>query len=184
MPRLFTALEIPTAIAVQVSMLQSGLEGARWIERENFHITLRFIGDVPPPIAREVIYELERVKSPPLDITLGALDVFGNAKPHSLFVSVKKNAALEQLRAEQDNICRRLGLEPDKRKFTPHLTIARIRGVNTASIAKYLFERGLLANQSFPVSRFVLLSSRDSVGGGPYRLEESYELVERERANA
>ena len=88
MPRLFTALEIPASIAMQLSFLQSGLSGARWIDRESLHITLRFIGDVDLPVAREIAYELEKVKTAPFSLRLDGLDVFGNSRPHSLFAGV------------------------------------------------------------------------------------------------
>lgn len=178
MPRLFTALEIPTSVATQLSMLQSGLPGARWIEREDLHITLRFIGDVELPVARELAQALEAVKTKPFSLKLDRLDVFGNAKPHSLFAGVERCDALADLRTEQDRICQRLGLEADSRKFTPHVTIARIRGSKTPDLAKYLSGAGGFQSQGFQVNRFVLMSSRDSFGGGPYVREETYELVE------
>ena len=54
MPRIFTALEIPRDVALALSMLRGGLPGARWIDAENYHVTLRFIGDVDDTVAHEV----------------------------------------------------------------------------------------------------------------------------------
>ncbi|MEM7214574.1 MAG: RNA 2',3'-cyclic phosphodiesterase [Pseudomonadota bacterium] len=184
MPRLFTALEIPTKVAERLSLLQAGLPGARWVDRENLHITLRFVGDVDNSAARELSYELEKVKASPFSLELSGLDVFGNSKPHSLYAGVSRSEALHDLRLEQERICQRLGMKPDSRKFTPHVTIARIRGAKTAAIARYLSGSGGFQSEKFEISRFVLLSSRDSVGGGPYITEESYELVERKIAIA
>ncbi len=178
MPRLFTALEIPTDIARQLAMLQNGLPGARWIEQENFHITLRFVGDIDRASAGELAQALEKVKTRAFTLQLSNLDVFGNAKPHSLFAGVRRNEALSDLRAEHDGICRRLGLPGDARKFTPHVTIARLRGAKTPAIARYLSSFGGYASLPFPVERFVLLSSRESTGGGPYVVEETYKLLE------
>jgi len=179
MPILFTALEIPSDVAMQLSFLQGGLPGARWIDPENFHITLRFIGDVERPMAHELMLALESVKSSPFEVRLEDLDVFGNTKPHSLFARVKRNSALLELRAEQDRICSRLGIAPDPRKFSPHVTIARVRGAKTNDIARYLSNGGGYQSAFFDVRRFVLLSSRGSVGGGPYVKEESYSLMEK-----
>ncbi len=128
MPRLFTALEIPGSIAMQLSLLQNGLPGARWIDRENLHITLRFIGDVELPQAREIAYALETVKTAPFVLNLDGLDVFSHSKPHSLFAGVSKSEPLTELHAEQERICQRLGHVAEHRKFIPHVTIARIRG--------------------------------------------------------
>lgn len=184
MPRLFTALKIPSDISTQLSFLQSGLSGCRWVDSENFHITLRFVGDVSRPIALELTHMLEDVKTGPFNLQLENLDVFGNSKPHSLFAGVRRNDALFALRAEQERICQRLGLEADPRKFTPHITIARVRGTKPEAIARYLSVHGGYQSSEFTVDRFDLLSSRDSVGGGPYVTEESYELTEKDRAIA
>ena len=184
MPRLFTALEIPAPVATQLSFLQAGLPGARWIDRENLHLTLRFIGDIDKSIARELAYEFEKVSSPPFKLKLEDLDVFGGGKPHSLFARVQRNDTLYELQAAQEWICQRLGLAPDGRKFTPHVTIARLRGVKPQAIARYLSERGGFQSLEFDVSGFVLYSSRNSIGGGPYVTEERYQLIERETAFA
>ena len=179
MPRLFTALEIPANIAMQLSFMQGGLPGARWIDRENFHITLRFIGDVEKPLAREILHAMEWVKAGPFQLQLRDLDVFGGSKPHSLFAGVEGSADLMALQGAQERICQRLGLEPEGRKYKPHVTIARLRGAKVPDIAKYLSARGGYQSLPFEVSRFVLLSSRDSVGGGPYHVEDRFDLVDR-----
>ena len=163
---------------MHLSLLQSGLPGARWIDRESLHLTLRFIGDVEMPVAREIASALEKVKTPPFTLRLSGLDVFGNSKPHSLYAGISRSDALIELQAEQERICQRVGLVPETRKFKPHVTIARIRGAKTPDIAKYLSGVGGFESQSFSVGRFVLLSSRASSGGGPYVTEESYQLVE------
>lgn len=185
MPRLFTALQLPSSVATQVSLLQGGLPGARWLDRENFHITLRFIGDVETPVARDLVYALERVKTAPFTLQLENLDVFGGSKPHSLFTGVKSSPKLMELQAEQERICQHvIGLEPETRKYKPHVTLARVRAARTKDIASYLSMRGGFQSVPFKVDRFVLLSSRDSVGGGPYVTEESYQLVEKDLAYA
>jgi len=177
MPRLFTALEIPTSVATQLTLLQGGLPGARWIDRENFHITLRFVGDVELSVARELSYALERVKTEPFSVALQNLDVFGGSKPHSLFAGVAPSEKLYELQAEQERICQQIGLEATARKFKPHVTIARLRSARTPDIAKYLSGLGGFQSPEFDIGRFVLLSSRNSVGGGPYVTEESYQLI-------
>jgi 2'-5' RNA ligase len=80
------------------------------------------------------------------------------------------------MQAEQERIAQRLGLPPDQRKFTPHVTLARLRGTSPRQVADYLAMRGGFRAGPFPVVRFVLFSARDSVGGGPYLIEEAYQL--------
>jgi RNA 2',3'-cyclic 3'-phosphodiesterase len=177
MPRLFTALEIPSPLAFSLSLLRGGLPGARWVDPENYHITLRFIGDIDQRTADEVERALMRVDRPSFDLTLSGLDALGGNKPHSIVASVKPTPALRDLQNEHERIIQRIGLEPERRKFRPHVTLARIKGVSEADAAAYLALRGDFRTPPFPVGRFVLLSSRDSRGGGPYVMEEAYPLA-------
>ncbi len=127
MPRLFTGLEIPPLVAQSLSMMRGGLPGARWIDPENYHLTLRFIGDIDDALAHEIAGVLE----------------------------------------------------PEGRKYTPHVTLARLRDTSSWQVADYLGARGHYRSAPFQVSRFVLFSSRSSVGGGPYIVEADYPLAER-----
>ncbi len=88
MPRLFTALEIPRDAALSLSLLRGGLPGARWIDVENYHITLRFIGDVEGHVADEVANALDRVRRPEFMLNLSGVDAFGSKKPHSIYAGV------------------------------------------------------------------------------------------------
>ena len=176
MPRLFTALEIPRDAALSLSLLRGGLPGARWIDTENYHITLRFIGDVEGHVADEVANALDRVRRPGFALTLSGVGAFGSKKPHSVYAGIVPSPDLSMLQGEIERICQRLGLSPDPRKFVPHVTLARLRNSSPADVARYLSARGNFAAMPFRVGRFVLMSSRDSVGGGPYIVEEAWPL--------
>lgn len=177
MPRLFTALEIPTSVAFSLSLMRGGLPGARWIDPENYHLTLRFIGDIDQRTADEIARALARVDRPRFDLSLEGLDALGGRKPHSIVAGVKSSPALKELQAEHERIMQRIGLEPERRRFRPHVTLARIRSASQADAANYLALRGHFMTPPFPVGRFVLLSSRASKGGGPYVMEEAYPLA-------
>jgi 2'-5' RNA ligase len=177
MPRLFTALEIPRDAALSLSLLRGGLPGARWVDVENYHITLRFIGDVEGHVADEIANALDRVRRPGFELQLAGVGAFGSKKPHSVWAGVAQSPDLSALQAEIERICQRAGMPADQRKFTPHVTLARLRNSSPAEVAKYLSARGNFEAAPFKVSRFVLMSSRDSVGGGPYVIEEAWPLV-------
>lgn len=176
MPRLFTALEIPRDAALSLSLLRGGLPGARWIDVENYHLTLRFIGDVEGYVADEIAAALDRVHRPSFSLALSGVGAFGSKKPHSIYAGVSASPDLQALQAEIDRICKRIGIAADPRKFSPHVTVARLRNADIRDVAGYLSARGNFSTLPFRIGRFVLMSSRDSVGGGPYIVEEAWPL--------
>ena len=177
MPRLFTGLEIPHDISQSLSMLRGGLPGARWIDPENYHVTLRFIGDIDGRIANEIAHSLFSVKRKPFEVALQGLSSFGGNKPRAVVASIAPSRPLMELQAELERLMQRVGLDPEGRKFTPHVTLARLRHASDRDVADYLSVRGYFPTKAFTVDRFVLFSSRASVGGGPYLVEDEYALV-------
>lgn len=178
MPRLFTGLEVPYDVQLALSLKRGGLFGARWIDPENYHITLRFIGDVDNHVADEVSYELDRAANfEAFRIRLSHLGTFGGDKPRALYAGVENNEALQHLQASHERVLRRVGLEPEARKFVPHVSLARLRGTSAIDVADFIHHAVHFAPLEFTVRRFVLFSSRNSVGGGPYLVEQSYSLA-------
>ena len=176
MPRLFTGIEIPTEIATGLATLRGGLPGARWIDPENYHMTLRFIGDVDDVIAHDIGEVLGRVRRRGFELAFERLDQFGGHKPRAVFAAASVNPALVELQAEHERLFQRLGLPPESRKFVPHVTLARLRDATAHAVADYLATRGFYRSPAFPITRFVLFSSRASTGGGPYVVEAAYPL--------
>jgi 2'-5' RNA ligase len=177
-PRLFSAFEIPSEIAARLALFRGGLLGARWIEPGDYHITLRFFGDIDGHTARALDDDLVAAEfSLPgahLRLDFDEIGVFGGQQPRALIARVKPDASLSRLQAAQEAIARRNGLAPETRKFAPHVTLARLRGVEPQAVGAWLSERAYPLGLGFHAPRFALFSSRDSVGGGPYRLEAVY----------
>jgi 2'-5' RNA ligase len=178
MPRLFSAIEIPPSIADRLTMLRAGLSGARWIDPENYHVTLRFIGDVDGATARDFEQALGEIDAAPFELRLNGLGSFGGRKPRAIFAEIAPSDALESLRRANERAAREAGLPPEGRNFKPHVTLARLRGARADAVAAYLERQGGVAAEPFTVSRFVLYSSRNSVGGGPYVVEAAYDLAD------
>ena len=176
MPRLFTGVEIPTDVAFELDLMKGGVWGARWVERDNYHITLRFIGDIDDRLAREIAGELDNVAADPFTLRLKGVDAFGGNKPHALYVGVAESPELRRLQATHERICLVMGLRPETRKFAPHVTLARLKGTGIDGVHRFIANHNLYASRYFTVSRFVLFSSRPSRGGGPYAVEEAYSL--------
>jgi RNA 2',3'-cyclic 3'-phosphodiesterase len=176
LPRLFTALEIPDDAANAIAALRGGLPGARWIDPSDYHLTLRFIGDIDDRLAREIEEELAEAGRGPIDITLNSLASFGGHDPHSVHVSAVPTRELTDLVATHERILRRLGLKPESRKFTPHVTLARMRRGSVLDVADYIASRGKIEPIRFKAEEFVLFSARATFGGGPYVVEAAYPL--------
>ena len=129
MPRLFTALELPERIAGQMALARGGVVGARWLEPEDYHITLRFVGDIDARTARDIAETLGDIRRPKAHVRFEGLSWFGGDKPRAIVAKVEADPALMDLQAEHERRLRRIGVEPETRKFTPHVTLARLRGV-------------------------------------------------------
>jgi len=176
MPRLFTALEIPAEVASELLLHRGGLPGARWIEPVDYHVTLRFLGDVDRRIAREVDAMLDDIGGYPFEVTLDALGSFGGDKPRAVFARVQPTPRLSELQGDLERMARRLGLPAEGRKFVPHVTLARLRDTSPIDVAHHLGQHPIVRPISFTARRIALMSSRDSIGGGPYVLEAAYPL--------
>ncbi|MGV7215600.1 RNA 2',3'-cyclic phosphodiesterase [Bradyrhizobium sp. UFLA05-112] len=176
MPRLFTGLEIPAEVGQTLSNLRGGLPGARWIDPENYHVTLRFIGDIDGISANEIASMLFRVDRKPFEVKVQGLTSFGGRKPRAVVATIAPSKPLMELQAELERMMQRIGLDPEGRKFIPHVTLARLHDASDQDVADYLSLRGYFPSKVFTAERFVLFSSRASTGGGPYIVEDSYDL--------
>ena len=145
MPRLFSAIEIPSRIAERFTLLRAGLSGARWIDPENYHVTLRFIGDVDGATARDFTHALGEIDAAPFELRLNGLGSFGGRKPRAIFAEVAPSEALEALRRANERAAREAGLPPEGRNFKPHVTLARLRGARADAVAAYLERQGGVA---------------------------------------
>lgn len=176
MPRLFTGVEIPADVAFELDLMKGGVIGARWLDRESFHITLRFIGDIDDVLAREIAGELDGVAARPFSLQLKGIDAFGGNKPHTIFAGIADSSELRRLQTMHERICQSLGLPAAPRKFSPHVTLARLSGTPLDNLHGFIASHSLYRSRAFDVSRFVLFSSRPLRGGGPYAVESSYAL--------
>ena len=176
MPRLFSGIEIPEILGGRLATLRSGLSGARWIDPENYHMTLRFIGDVDDATAREFADQLAHIRADAFELRFDGLGSFGGRKPRALWAGVDACEPLLGLQRAHERAARAAGLAPESRNFTPHVTLARLRGPRATAVADYLQTRSPFNSEPFEVQRFVLFSARASIGGGPYVVEEAFPL--------
>lgn len=174
MPRLFTALEIPEAIRMRLSLIRAPLGGAKWIEAANMHITLRFVGDIDGRTADEFAELLADVRFRPFTLSIQGVGAFGGRDPRVLWAGVDAEPELDALYRANERAARAAGIEPDGRDFKAHVTLARLRRVRARDAARFLEENGNLRTEPFVATRFVLLSARPGSGGPPYVVEAAY----------
>src|SRR5260370_4893334 len=160
MPRLFTGLDIPAEIGQTLSDLRGGLPGARWIDPENYHVTLRFIGDIDGVAANEIASLLFRVNRKPFEVALQGLSSFGGRKPRAVVASIAPSRPLIELQAELERLMQRFGLDPDRRKFTPQVTLARRRHASHQDLADYLSVHGYFPLEVCTAAPLVAVSAR------------------------
>jgi 2'-5' RNA ligase len=177
MPRLFTGIEIPAEIREEIARLKVPLPGgSRWTDPDDLHLTLRFVGDIEKPQAREFADNLETIDVDAFELRLAGLGVFGGNEPRSIWAGVEASAPLEALARANDRAARSAGLPPDGRQFKPHVTLARVKYASADEIARVLQRIGAFRSKPFIVSRFVLFSAKPKTGGGPYGIEEAFNL--------
>ncbi|MCB2106767.1 MAG: RNA 2',3'-cyclic phosphodiesterase [Rhodobacteraceae bacterium] len=181
MLRLFVGLAIPEAIRTDLGRLCSGLPGARWVDPENFHITLRFIGEVDEDIAREIDHELARITAPAFELSLAGVGTFGQGfKARALWAGVEADPVLNLLQGRVESAVMRAGQPREPRKFMPHVTLARFKhgpsAVPAERLQQFIMGNNLYRAGPFSVDAFILFESQMGKGGPVYHELASYPL--------
>lgn len=177
MIRLFVALPVPSDVRNVLTGLQNGLPGARWTDPENFHLTLRFIGEVDYGLGEDLAHLLMRIDAPGFDVTVDDLGWFGNKRrPSALIANVRKDDGLMHLQKKVESVAVRCGLKPESRKFHPHITLARLKTTGIDDVERYVAERRLPKGLGYDADRFVLYSSFLAHTGSIYTEEADYTL--------
>lgn len=174
--RLFAALALPDSVAQSLMLIQGGVPGARWASREQLHLTLRFIGEVDGRDAAMIDEALADIRAPGFGLQLHGVGQFGGQKTHALWVGVRKNEALEHLQRKVDSAIRRVGQPQDAHKFTPHVSLARLKHPEGGKVLEWLTHHALFTSGEFPVEAFCLYSSKLTSDGSIYRIEQDYPL--------
>jgi 2'-5' RNA ligase len=181
--RLFVALDLPSSLRTRLSFLCGGLPGVRWVPPENYHVTLRFIGELPGWRAEEVDQALANIRAPGFALTLSGVGAFDKAgRVTSLYVGVERNAALEHLQSKVERALQAAGLERERRRFVPHVTMARLEGargecVPEAKVAAWVQSHNLFRSTPMVVEHFTLFSSMLGKEQAVYCPEVEYELT-------
>lgn len=177
--RLFVGLDLPWETRQHLALLCGGVPGARWVPVENFHLTLRFIGEVPAHRAEEIDQALAALRGKGFGLVLTGVGTFAKAgQVTALWVGVERNPALEVLQAKIETALQRVGCEPERRRFAPHVLLARLRDPAPAKVVAFVQGHNLFRTEPIPVRHFVLFSSRLGKEASVYIPEVEYALDE------
>jgi 2'-5' RNA ligase len=179
--RLFVGLDLPWDLRQRVAMLsEAGIPGARWVPSENYHVTLRFIGETPRHMAEEIDHALAALKVRGFSLSLAGVGTFAKGgRGGALWVGVERNPQLDHLQSKIETALQRCGLEPERRRFQPHLTLARLDGSAEARLAAFVQAHNLFRADPVPVEHFTLFSSLLGKDQPVYTPEVEYALAER-----
>lgn len=177
MPRLFAGLAIPEEISEELAGLEQPLPGARWIDPDNHHVTLRFFGDVSTRTENDLIDSLANIDNDLFEVRIRGLEASSSREPTAIWASVEVSDPLTRLQAATERAARAAGLATERRKFRPHVTIARLKRSRDEALARFLQRNARLSLGPFVVERFYLFSAKPHTGGGPYVVEQEFALA-------
>ncbi|WP_159998658.1 RNA 2',3'-cyclic phosphodiesterase [Roseomonas sp. 18066] len=178
MPRLFVALALPDPLREQLADLAGGIPGARWVAPENYHLTLRFIGEIEGWQADEVDEALSAIRAKPFDLSLAGLDIFEKAgRITSLHVRVERSDRLLHLQSKVETALQRARLPPERRRFAPHVTLARTERAAPEKLISFVQAHNLFRPEPVPIDHFSLFSSRLGKEQAHYEAEVDYPLA-------
>jgi 2'-5' RNA ligase len=175
--RLFAGLDLPWETKQRLAILAGGLPGARWVPPENYHLTLRFIGEVARHEAEDIDHALATIRARPFDLPLAGIGTFAKSgRATQLWAGVEPTPGLTLLQSKIETALQRAGRDPERRRFTPHITLARLDQATPIKIADYVQSHNLFRAEPIPIAHFALFSSRRGKDASVYTAEVEYPL--------
>jgi len=176
MHRLFVGLRPPPAVRAQLLALMGGVPGARWQSDAQLHVTLRFIGEVERPVAEDVALALSAVRFPPVEIALRGVGAFASrGRPNALWAGLRPHEPLAALHRKVDQALVRAGLEPERRAYLPHVTLARM-SARAGAVDRFIEAHSALSSAPFTLDHFLLFESHLGHEAASYEPVERYPL--------
>jgi 2'-5' RNA ligase len=169
MLRLFAGLALPPEQRLTLSTLCHGVPGVKWVDPGNFHVTLRFIGEVDEGVASDIDDALAGMKMQRFALAVAGTGFFGpDDRPRVVYAGVDRSDALAQLHEKVEHALMRIGLPPEGRRYAPHVTLGYVQNGNPIEIRRFTAEHNLLRLPEFPVDSFYLIRSYRTKAGAIY----------------
>ncbi len=173
--RLFIALDLPNSIIQLISGMGRSIPGCRPVSPEQLHLTLRFVGEVDHGLFHDIAEQLEEVRFLPVTFALQSVGHFPpRGKPRVIWVGITQTAELARMKNRIDTQLGFCGLPPEKRKFSPHITLARLKNPSVQRVSQFIAGNSLFKSPEFTIDRFHLYSSHLTKNGAIHSIEASY----------
>lgn len=178
MVRLFVGLSLPEELRAELAGLVGGIPGARWVPPSNYHLTLRFIGEIQSWQAQEVDHALIGIRARAFEISVRGLGTFEKGgRIQALWVGVERSDALTHLQNKVETAIQRVGIAPERKRFAPHITLARVDRAPPDKVIGFVQAHNLFRAPPISVEHFTLFSSRLGKEHSVYTPEADYELA-------
>ncbi|MDP8993650.1 MAG: RNA 2',3'-cyclic phosphodiesterase [Pseudomonadota bacterium] len=176
MHRLFVAVRPPERVRARLLATMGGISGARWQSDDQIHLTLRFIGEVDRHRAHDIHAALGSIHHPAFELAVSGLGTFGRrGQAAVIWAGVSPQEPLHSLHKKVDQAIARVGIEPDRRAYHPHITLARLSR-SAGPVRSMIEQSGGLASEPFKVDAFTLFESELTPEGAVYSVLERYPL--------
>ena len=176
MHRLFVAIRPPEPIRDLLIDAMDDSPEFRWQDEEQLHLTLRFVGEVDRPLASDLADTLGRIRADPFSLRVNGVGRFEQRNSGALWAGVEPKEPVAALASKVERVCQSVGVEPERRAFHPHITLARWKGRRTRELESFLERRGGLVSEPFEVGHFILFESKLSRHGAHYEQVAEYPL--------
>jgi 2'-5' RNA ligase len=176
MHRLFVAIRPPEPIRDLLIDAMDDSPEFRWQDDGQLHLTLRFVGEVEGPLANDVADALARIRASPFELRVVGAGRFEQRHSGALWAGIEPKEPVAALAAKVERVCQQIGLEPERRTFHPHITLARWKGRRTGAVQDYLERHRGLSSDAFRVDRFALFESHLSKHGAHYEEVATFNL--------
>jgi 2'-5' RNA ligase len=176
MHRLFVAIRPPEDIRDLLIDAMDDSAELRWVPDDNLHLTLRFIGEVERPLANDIAAALSQIRADAFELKVTGVGIFEKRSGGALWAAVHPKEPVAELAAKIERACMSAGLEPERRAFHPHITLARWNRRSAAAAQNFLERNRALASEGFQADRFILYESRLSRHGAHYEEVAEYPL--------
>jgi len=173
--RLFVAVELPEEVKRQLMGLQKNIAGVRWLPTKQLHLTVLFLGEVDDEKLTQIINALAEIKLAPFTLQIAKTGCFPNARaPRVLWIDLEREPMLERLYLLVRTAAETCGILLEKRSFSPHITLARLKQSNSADISSFIHQT--VSDNILPITvqQFALFQSVLTQQGATHRQIQAF----------